>query len=240
MRAGASSAIAAIACKELGNGTWDDLVPSLVEGLKHEIVAYKLSSIMTVGKICEDVRPEFIHEKEADNLFTTLINQFDLATDMKLKAHALEAMLVMIPFAAHKLSDNEQFSMTLSRTIYRVIHAGPNAQGEPGFEILERGWKCMTELAHSFYLSFYDKVADVLESAFKLIDISAQGSSDSELEYFDRCGILAMETVSTLVQEEYEQIRRKKPPVNIILDIAEPLAVELMKSLVRFNRFAFA
>ena len=234
MRAGASSAIAAIACKELENSEdgWKDLVPTLVYALEHDNPSYKLSSIQTVAKICEDVRPSLINDKDAKNLLTSLMDMV-LIDDLKLRCQLLEALLVMIPFAGHKLSRNEVFSMNLTNLIFDFIETG-----DQHIQILERAWKCMTELAHHFYLSFYDKVGKVLEAAFSLTSITPE-SSNREMELFERCAMLRMETVSILIKEEHERLKRKKAGFNIIQDVAEPLTEELLKALKLFNKVAF-
>lgn len=120
-----------------------------------------------MAKICEDVRPSYINAEDAKSLFTTLMQQLE-ASDLKLQCQILEALLVMIPFASHKLSLNEEFAMSLTNLIFDFVEQGVKQD----IQILERAWKCMTELAHNFYLSFYDKVAIVLDAAFNLTKIT--------------------------------------------------------------------
>ena len=173
VRAGASSAIAAIACKELDSGenNWKDLIPTLQDALEHPNTSFKLSSIQTVAKICEDVRPSLISSDNAKDLFTTLMHELN-TNDVKLQCQVLEALLVMIPFASHRLSRNEEFSMNLTNLVFEFVLQG----AKQDMELMERAWKCMTELAHHFFLSFYDKVGKVLECAFSMTEISPSSS----------------------------------------------------------------
>lgn len=51
--------------------------------------------------------------------------------------------------------------------------------------------------------------------------------------------MLGMETVSILIREEHELIKRKKQNYNIVQEVAEPLTEELLKALKLFNTIGF-
>lgn len=51
--------------------------------------------------------------------------------------------------------------------------------------------------------------------------------------------MLGMETVSILIKEEHERMKRKKNDFNIVFEMSEPLADELLKALKLFNQVAF-
>ena len=59
MRAQAAQVIAAIAVIEIPRGEWSELIPSLCQAVQGEADGgVKLSSMLTLGYICEDLRPE--------------------------------------------------------------------------------------------------------------------------------------------------------------------------------------
>ena len=51
--------------------------------------------------------------------------------------------------------------------------------------------------------------------------------------------MLGMETVSILIREEHELIKRKKQNYNRVQEVAEPLTEELLKALKLFNTIGF-
>ena len=238
VRKGASTAIAAIACFELAQEEgWPDLIDALVAGLKSENFHFKQSAIQTVGKICEDVKPSLIRVEQGKLLFETLTDQL-FTEDFRLKCIVLDALLVMIPFASFRLAKNEDFAMGITQAVFQLVRHGPS-DDDPEYQLQEHAWKCMTELAHYFYLAFYDKATTVLDVAFTVTEIGEK-SPARQLLFFEKCGMLAMETISILIQVELDRKRRGLQSFNIVMEVAHALCKELIKTLNRLNQAAFA
>lgn len=74
VRSQVASLIAAIASLEIPRKEWDELLPNLSQNAEHEDFNIRMSSLTTLGYICEEIEPNDVSDQIRNGLILALIN----------------------------------------------------------------------------------------------------------------------------------------------------------------------
>lgn len=75
--------MAAIASIEIPRKEWQDLIPLLCENSEHSDFKVKLTSLQTLGFICEEIYSEDVDPIHRSNLISTLVNNIKLKSEIE-------------------------------------------------------------------------------------------------------------------------------------------------------------
>ena len=78
IRRGAATAVAAIAKIDIPIGEWANLIPTLHAASKHENINFKISSIITLGYICQEVSPDNFSLDDKEKIFQSIFLNFSI------------------------------------------------------------------------------------------------------------------------------------------------------------------
>ena len=95
--------IAGIASIDIPNQQWDDLVPNLCHNSQHSDFNIRLTSLISLGYICEEINPRDLNDSIKNNVILALINNLSPEMNeqnMKLCEVAIKALVHSIPYAS--------------------------------------------------------------------------------------------------------------------------------------------
>lgn len=95
--------IAAIASLEIPRGEWLDLLPNLSQNAEHEDFNIRMSSLTTLGYICEEIEPNVLTDQVKNGLILALINNMSnnqSKESLDLTRVAARALAYSVPFAS--------------------------------------------------------------------------------------------------------------------------------------------
>ena len=78
VRAQVANVVSTIACIEIPRHEWDDLLPLLCANSEHEDYNIRMSSLTTLGYICEEIDPESVIDPIKNQIIVALIKNIDI------------------------------------------------------------------------------------------------------------------------------------------------------------------
>lgn len=181
--------IAAIASLEIPRSEWDELLPNLSQNAEHEDFNIRMSSLTTLGYICEEIEPSDVNDQVKNGLILALIN--NMSSDQKeescsLTRVAARALSYSVPFA----SQNFRIQHERDYIMERVFQAMESNDEETQESVLQ----CLAEISTHEYehlQHYFSKICQLTQAATR----SPQ----------PRVGALAYEFWTTLVEDETER-----------------------------------
>ena len=98
VRKSVSSTIAGICKIELPLGKWPEIIDVLVNTCMHENLNFRLSSLETLGYICEEISPKGINYADVDKILSAVFNNIS-SNDFIITQYCLNTLLNVIPLA---------------------------------------------------------------------------------------------------------------------------------------------
>ena len=141
-----ASLIAAIASLEIPRREWDDLLPNLSQNAEHEDFNIRMSSLTTLGYICEEIQPSDVTDPIKNGLILALINNMSAsqaAENLTLTRIAARALSYSIPFA----SQNFRIQHERDYIMDRIFQAMDSNDEETQEYILQ----CLAEISTQEY-----------------------------------------------------------------------------------------
>jgi hypothetical protein len=131
-------------CKhELPRGEWPEIITILILASENENLNYKMSSLMTIGYIAQEIPPGILNTNEVDSILNALINNLGENIQAEVVELAISALLNFIVFAQKNMTiDNERD--LIFQTIFRVL-------GHNSVEIRVFAMQCLVEMSRVFY-----------------------------------------------------------------------------------------
>lgn len=120
IRRGAATAVAAIAKIDIPIGEWANLIPTLHAASKHENINFKISSIITLGYICQEVSPDNFSLDDREKIFQSIFLNFpyENSNNEELIYQTLSALSKYVGFLGSKM-ENEPFRKELYNHLFR-------------------------------------------------------------------------------------------------------------------------
>jgi len=99
VRSQIASLIAAIAQIEIPRGEWTELITNLCTNASHENQQIRLTSLLTIGYICEELNPEDLTQELKNQIMLALTNNISKeAENVEACRLAIKALLNSIPY----------------------------------------------------------------------------------------------------------------------------------------------
>lgn len=93
--------IATIAQIEIPRGEWSELITNLCTNSSHENQQIRLTSLMTIGYICEELQPEDLTQELKNQIMLALTNNISKEESAQEACRlAIKALLNSIPYTA--------------------------------------------------------------------------------------------------------------------------------------------
>lgn len=155
VRAQTAQVIAAIAVIEIPRGEWAELVPTLCNWVKSDLAdGIKLSSMLAIAYLCEDLKPADLQKEQSDNIVQTLVLNMHVEPErLEFTRLATRAFLPAIPYAKSCFVEATDRSFVMQRLIA--------ACGVADEEVQRQGLQCLAELAKEEYEHLSDFIADI-------------------------------------------------------------------------------
>ena len=102
VRSQVANVVAAIACIEIPRNEWDHLLPTLCTNAEHENFDIRMSSLTTLGYICEEIDPESVLPQLKNMIINALISNMEVnqtPEKLELCKVAVKALTISIPFS---------------------------------------------------------------------------------------------------------------------------------------------
>lgn len=119
VRSQVASLIAAIASLEIPRGEWDDLLPNLSQNAEHDDFNIRMSSLTTLGYICEDLQPSDVADQIKNGLILALINNLSSSPNdqsLTLTRISAKALARSIPFASQNFRIEHERNYIMDQT----------------------------------------------------------------------------------------------------------------------------
>ena len=99
VRSQIASLIATIAQIEIPRGEWTELIANLCTNASHENQQIRLTSLMTIGYICEELQPEDLTQELKNQIMLALTNNISKEeSGVDACKLAIKALLYSIPY----------------------------------------------------------------------------------------------------------------------------------------------
>lgn len=162
VRLSACSCVATVACLELPQKEWQDIIPNLCTNSKHEDVNIKLSSLKTLGYICEELDHECLEEEGISHVISALIEALATNKDEE------EIMKVSIEAVYHSLTFAENiFNNGKGGLIIEAI-IGCHTYESPA--VRTQTMMCIAEIVRLYYGCIADYMDAIKEATFLIMD----------------------------------------------------------------------
>ncbi|EGG14643.1 karyopherin beta 1 isoform 4 [Cavenderia fasciculata] len=181
----AAQVIAKLALIDLPTGSWQNLVPSLIENLTNQTSSEftKQSSLQTIGYICEEINPD-IMQGFSDQILTVIIHGMRDASNL-VKHSATDALYNALEFVRHNFEKKEERDYIM-KTIFETC-----GSTEPTIKRL--AFENLVKIVPLYYGYIFEYMGDIYN-----ITVNAIQTEPNE-------GVVlqAIEFWTTLCEEEY-------------------------------------
>ena len=207
--------MAAIASIEIPRKEWDDIVPNLCLNAEHTDYNVRLTSLTTLGYICEEIRPEDLSDPVKNQVILALTNNMSNSQAPEALEPcrvASKALVHSIPYATQNFKVKNERDYIMDRIF--------QACGSSNEEVFEYALTCLTDVT----TQEYEGVVDYFN---KICEVTAIGAKHSS----PKVGARAYEYWTTLVEDETERIAKGAPCVNFIAGCASNLIELILEGL---------
>ena len=154
--------ISAIASIEFPLGLWDNLIPILTDNSNSPDLNVRLSSIMALGFICEDVDPASINP-DSMNLILGAVLQNIIPSQLELSQISMKAFQRAAPFTQRNFAIPQQKEFIMKA----LLDAGASFDDE---DILDALMQSLVEIARQNYDYLSDYLNSISSLCTKLIN----------------------------------------------------------------------
>ena len=187
-----ASIVAAIASIEIPRQEWEGLVPNLATNAEHTDYNIRLTSLTTLGYICEEIRPEDLSVQLKNVVIIALTNNIICSQNPQEEEPcrlAVRAMLYSIPYASQNFLVKNERDYIMDRIIL--------ACQSPNEEIAENALACLTDITTQEYENIDEYFLRMCEATY----LAASHTSP-------KIGARAFEYWTTLIEDETERTQK--------------------------------
>ena len=162
-----ASLIAAMASLEIPRREWDDLLPNLSQNAEHEDFNIRMSSLTTLGYICEEIEPEAL-EAQSNLILTAVIQGMRKEeTDQEVRLEGTKALLNAMPFI------KKNFEQEAERNyIMETVCETANVTPYNSTEIKDAAFQCIVSIGENYY----DHLQPYMQALYSLTLACIQGA----------------------------------------------------------------
>jgi importin subunit beta-1 len=143
IRKAAGMTVAGICQVEIPRGEWPDIIGILINTSSNEDINIRMSSIITIGYLSQEISPEHISSGDIDLLLSGLINNMKTNEDLEIAKHATIAFLNFLHFAQKNMSVDTERSLILNTIINLLSH--------PVVDLQVYAMQCLVEVSRLYY-----------------------------------------------------------------------------------------
>lgn len=158
VRKAAAITVAGICKLEIPRGEWPNIINILIQTSNNQDINIRMSSLITIGYISQELNPGHLTSEEVDNILLALINNLTPDTDLEIVSVAIVAFLNFIVFAKKNIEvPNER------DVIMNVIF---NCLNHHSVDIRVISMQCLVEISRLYYdylESHIDKAIQITE-----------------------------------------------------------------------------
>lgn len=194
-RKGASQAVSAIAFLELPKKEWTEIIPTLAVNAQSTNHEFKLSSLETLGYICEELPNDALSGEQVDTILTAIIfNAIPSVTNDDVRLLALTSLSSCLHLCSKNFKAENEKNILMGKII--------ECLSSTNSEIRIKALQCIFEVVRCFYdyigLTSLEQLA---HATFN--EIKREDSEDS--------GLQAIEVWSSISDIEIERETKKDP-----------------------------
>ena len=218
MRTQIAALVATIASIEIPNKQWQELVPLLCSNATHTDAQVKLTSLQTLGFICEELVPEDLEPAVRSQVIHCLTSSINAQEGNGFAATTIAAkgLLKSISFASQNFQVQVERDFIMNK-IFEALEA-------PADAVREAAMQTLVELAYTEYnsIEFYlAKIAQVTEKAANHDDESI--------------GLQGIEFWTTLTEQEIYKESKGLPTKGYVRSIAASLIQLMLQNIVKID-----
>jgi importin subunit beta-1 len=147
-------------CKiEIPRKDWPDIIDILVSNCSNENENFRLSSIITLGYISQEVSPKDLTTEEIDKILTGILknlnSQNNKISSAELESTAIVALINYVSFAKKNFSFAEERALIMDTVYFNL--------GSSNLEMRVFSMQCLVEITRCFYDFLGDQMAKILE-----------------------------------------------------------------------------
>jgi importin subunit beta-1 len=194
-RKGAAQAVSALAIIELKKQQWGEVITILQSNALGDTLEYKLSSLETLGYICEELQAKVLTEVQVDSILTALVSNItpQVAND-DVKLAGITALNFCIQYCEKNFRVESEKGTLLENIISNC--ASPNS------EIRLKAAQCILEVVRCYYdFLGIPALEQIAAATFHLI----------RTDDVDEVALVSVEVWCSLCDEEIERMKHETP-----------------------------
>lgn len=212
--------IAAIAGIEIPRGEWHDLIHILCNNADHTEYNVRLTSLTTLGYICEEISPDAISDQTKNSIIVALTNNINgnsqVEQDIEPCRLATRAMIYSVPHASQNFKVENERNFIMDRLFQACQHSNE--------EIVENALHCIREITTQEY--------ETMQYYFDQICLA---TSTLAKHPSSKVGAQAYEYWTTLIEDETERIEKNVTCINYISRCYQNLIDLIIEGLCIIN-----
>ncbi|KAJ2583143.1 karyopherin Kap95, partial [Coemansia sp. RSA 1836] len=182
----AAQSIAAIIAIELPQGQWQDAIAVLLQNISTNNANLKISSLQTIGYVCETIDPEILVTQSNPILTAVIQGANSEEPSQEVRFAAITALYNSLEFVRQNF-ENEGERNVIMQTVCEATQS-------PDPTVQVAAYECLVRIMQLYY----DKMSFYMEKA--LLGLTVTGMKHAE----DKIVLQAIEFWSTLCDEEIE------------------------------------
>jgi importin subunit beta-1 len=204
VRLSACSCVATVACLELPQNLWPDIITNLCSNAAHDQLHIKESSLKTLGYICEELESNILNEDNTNLVISALVEALESSKDNEeLMKIAVEAVLHSLVFA-EKIFEEKKGDIIIERILDNALN--------PSSDVRTTVMMCIAEIVRLYYDHVHNFMEKITEVTFQIMK-----------EDVEEVGTMAVEVWCSFCEEEIFLKKRKKQCNDYVFKVFSPL-----------------
>ncbi len=139
---------------DIPRGEWPQIIQLLISITSNENLNCRLSSIITIGYISQELSPGHLSTHEVDEILSALIRNMTLDTDLEILKHATLSFLNFL-FFARKNMENYDEKNVIFNTIFNLL-------SHNNVDVRIYAMQCLVEISRIYYSSLESHIDALL------------------------------------------------------------------------------
>lgn len=209
-----ASLIAAIAQIEIPRGEWVELIANLCANSSHDDQKIKLTSLTTIGYICEELEPEDLTQELKNQIMLALTNNISKDEgQVEACRLAVKALHHAVPYATVNFQSQEERDFIMNKILDEAL-------GSSNVTIRETAMQCLVEIGRQEY----EKMGAYMA---RLSQITAQVAKHDASEV----GSQGIEFWTTIAEVEIARLEKQGQILNLVAQYKDFLMTLLLECI---------
>lgn len=199
----AAQLVAALACLELTQQSWPELIPTLVNNMTSasSTATLKRASVETIGFVCEESdRIGTVLEQHANSILTAVVNGMQQSEPIAVQVASCKALLNSLEFAHSAFSRPNERAFIMQR----VCEAAARWTEE---DLSVTAFQCLVKIVNLYYSTLSDFMRNGVESL--VVSAMRQTSSESvqlqAIEFWSTVCEVELDILERIEDDEHEE-----------------------------------